>query len=131
MRRSHGRIVVVSYAVLATIALLGLFTLRAPTASAQGSDSCAYEPTISSLQTCVQHATDAGLIDNQGVANSLLAELDAAQAAFTRGQPAAAIFLVQTFSHDVRAQQGKHIEADHAEHMLMHADMVIAALGGS
>lgn len=134
MGRSHGRIGLVVSAVLAgmgLLAVIGLFALRAPTASAQASDSCPHEATITSLQTCVQHAADAGFIDNQSVANSLLAKLDAAQAALTRGQPAVAVNLVQEFSLEVRAQRGIHIEAEHADHMLMHAEMVIAALEGS
>lgn len=134
MKRSHGRVMSAVAIVLATLGLLavvGLVALRAPTASAQGNDSCPHEATIASLQTCVQHMEDTGFIDNHGVAKSLLAKLNAAQAAETRGQPGVAVQLLQAFSHEVRAQQDKHIEAEHAAHMLMHAQMVIEALGDS
>ena len=47
-------------------------------------------PTIQALRDCVQHAVDQGLIDNAGVATSLFAKLDAAQAAQDRGQPTVA-----------------------------------------
>ncbi len=60
--------------------------------------------------------------------NSLLAKLDAAQAAEDRGQTGTAINLLGAFIHEVQAQAGKHIEATHAEHMVMHAQMVIQAL---
>jgi hypothetical protein len=72
-----------------------------------------------------------GFIDNQGVARSLLAKLDAAAAAAERGQPMVAVQAVQAFANEVTAQAGKHIEAEHADHMLTHAQVVIQALGGS
>jgi hypothetical protein len=42
--------------------------------------------TVESLQMCVQHAYEQGHIDNRGVARSLFAKLDTAQAAVDRGQ---------------------------------------------
>ncbi len=32
------------------------------------------------------------------------------------------------FIHEVQAQVGKHIEQEHAEHLVMHAQVVIQAL---
>ena len=128
MRRSRGRIV---FAVLALVGMLAFAGLHAPVASAQESDDCPLVETIPSLQACVQHAADIGLIDNQGVTRSLLAKLDAAQAAVERDQPGVAVRVIRAFEREVSAQAGKHIEAEHAEHMLMHAEMVIEALRGS
>lgn len=118
------------YVVLAFVVALAFSGLRVPAASAQGSDSCPHEPTISSLQTCVEHAATAGFITNQGVAQSLLAKLHAAEAADDRRQPDVAAHMVQAFSREVEAQRGTHIQAAHADEMLMHAESVIAALGG-
>ncbi len=84
--------------------------------------------TIASLHDCVQHAADMGYIDTSGVAQSLLAKLDAAQAALDSGQKATAVNILNAFIADVRAQSGIHIEAEHAAHMVTHAQMVIAAL---
>ncbi len=115
-------------ALLMFVTLVGAGLLAPGTARAQTSDECDHAPTISSLRTCVQHAADQGFIDNQGVTNGLLAELDAAQAALDRGQTGTAINLLNTFIHEVQAQAGKHIKQTHAEDLVMHAQMVIQAL---
>jgi hypothetical protein len=86
--------------------------------------------TVESLQMCVQHSYEQGHIDNKGVARSLFAKLDAAQAAIDGGQPAVAINILQAFVQEVEAQAGVHIDADHALHMVQHAEMVIEALAG-
>ncbi len=78
-------------------------------ARAQEMDACSDTPTIQSLRECVQHATLLGHIDNQGVASSLLAKLDAAQPALGRGQTEVAVNLLQAFVREVHAQAGKHI----------------------
>lgn len=87
-------------------------------------------PTLTDLRACVVHAAEIGHIDNAGVAHSLLAKLDAAQAAVERGQNAVAIHQLEAFIHEVEAQSGKHIDAEHAAHMIDHARMVIDALNG-
>lgn len=87
-------------------------------------------PTITSLSDCVEHALTMGHIDRAGVANSLLAKLDTAQAAQDRKQVAVSIHLLEGFINEASAQAGIHIEEMHAAHMIMHAEMVIAALGG-
>jgi len=115
-------------ALLMFVTLVGVGLLAPGTARAQTSDECVHAPTISSLRTCVQHAADEGFIDNQGVTNSLLAELDAAQAALDHGQTGAAINLLNAFIHEVQAQAGKHIDSMHAQHLVLHAQMVIQAL---
>ena len=121
------RLVVVTLAML----LLALsFTLFAPgKASAQvKADDCTHAATIDSLEMCVQHAADQGHIDSQKVAHSLLVKLDKAEAALANDHPKVAIGWLNAFIHEVKAQSGKHIEAMHAEQLVMHAKMVIAAL---
>jgi hypothetical protein len=114
--------------IVLTLIVLGLIA-PAP-ARAQTMDDCAHDATIQSLSTCVQHAAEHGHIDNPGVARSLLAKLDAAQTAQGRSQNAVAVDILEAFVREVHAQSGKHILQEHAEHLLMHAQMVIQALGG-
>jgi len=85
-------------------------------------------PTIAALQMCVHHAAAMGHIDNEGIVRSLHAKLDAAEAALDRGQPVVAVNILGAFISEVQAQAGRHIDAEHAEHMVMHAQAVIAAL---
>jgi hypothetical protein len=86
--------------------------------------------TIASLRLCVTHAIAEGHITNQGVVKSLLAKLDAAHAALDRGQVTVAVNSLRSFINEVQAQAGKHIHAEHAMHMIEHAQQVIVALGG-
>jgi hypothetical protein len=124
-------LVVVTLALFALVAFVGFNLLSPGSARAQTTDDCVLTPpTIASLTTCVEHCASQGLIDNQGVTNSLLAELDAAQAALDRGQTSVAINDLQAFIYEVQAQAGKHIDSMHAQHMVMHAQLVIQALGG-
>ena len=116
--------------VTLTLIVLGL---AAPVpARAQAMDDCPHgsTATIASLRTCVQHAADAGHIDNRGIARSLIAKLDAAQAAFDRNQTAVAVKELEAFVRELDAQTGKHIIDEHATHLRMHAQDVIVALGG-
>lgn len=124
-RYSRAGIDVIALAVGSMLALVGL---PAPTASAHGLDSCPLEATIASLQACVQHAADMGFIGNQGVTQSLLAKLDAVQAAVDQSQPGVAVQVVQAFEDEVTAQAGKHIDPEHAQHMLLHAQIASQAL---
>jgi hypothetical protein len=111
-----------------TLFVLGLI---APVpARAQTMDDYLHEATIQSLRACVHHAAEHGHIDNQGITRSLIAKLDAAQTAVDRGQPEVAVNRLEAFVREVRAQSGKHILQEHAEHLLMHAQAVIQALGG-
>lgn len=98
------------------------------TATAQGHDCPHGGPTIEALTHCVHHAYEMGHIDNPGVANSLIAKLNAAAAAVERGNSAAAIRNLTAFIHEVEAQAGKHIDPHHGEHMIHHAEQVIMEL---
>lgn len=102
-------------------------------ALAQAGDACPNhdKTTIQALSQCVRHASEQGIINNPGITKSLLAKLDAAQAADDQGRPAVAINILQAFANQVQAQAGKHIApAMHAEHLLDHTQLVIDALGG-
>lgn len=85
--------------------------------------------TVESLHHCVVHAYDMGHITKAGVRDSLLAKLDAAQAAFDRGQTGVAIRQLNAFVNGIDAQADKAILAEHAGHLVEHAQGVIAALG--
>lgn len=112
--------------ILLTVVVLGML-VAGPT-PAQAQDMCSHEPTIQSLRECVQHAVMEGHIDDATIAQSLFAKLDAAQAALDRGQPAVAVQILRAFVYEVQAQAGVHIDAEHAAHMIMHAEAVIASL---
>jgi hypothetical protein len=71
----------------------------------------AFEPANAApdLRSDLQAAIASGAIDNAGVARALLAELDAATAAQTRGQCSVATRIYKAFINDLRAQSGKHV----------------------
>jgi hypothetical protein len=113
-----------------TIALLfALITASLPVPVFAGEQhECEHGTTIESLQECVVHAADMGHIVNQGVVKSLLAMLDAAQAALDRGQTHVAVNILHAVIQEIEAQAGKHIDSDHAAHLVSHATHVIEAL---
>lgn len=116
------------FMVLTLVAL----TLVAVSPALAQEDGCSHdEATIESLHQCVEHASTVGHIDKAGVARSLLAKLDSAQAALDRGQTKAAINKLEAFMQEVAAQSGKHIISEHADHLLEHAQHVIDALRAS
>lgn len=108
------------------LTLMGL--LLATPVLASDEHGCEHDATIQSLRDCVIHADAVGHIDNGGVTKSLLAKIDAAQAALDAGQPDVAINHLNAFINAVEAQAGKHIAEPHASHMIGHAQQVIAGL---
>ena len=115
-------------AAASLVTLLLAFAL--PVSAQHGGHSCPHPgATIADLQACVAHAATMGHIDNAGTLRSLQSKLDAAQAASERGQADVAVNLLEALVRAVGAQAGKHIDAGHAEHMIQHAERVIAALG--
>jgi hypothetical protein len=114
--------------IVGTLLVLGLLAV-APV-QAQAMEECPHEPTIAALHACVEHAVAHGHIGNAGIARSLHAKLDAASAAEMRGQSSVAINILKAFVQELNAQAGKHVEAEPAGHLQMHAEMVIAALDG-
>ena len=115
--------------LLPILSIVAVLLLLAAPAFAAENHTCDHSgTTIESLHHCVMHAYDMGHITNKGVAKSLLAKLDAAQAALDRGQPGVAVNLLHAFTNEVNAQTGKHIVAEHAGHLVEHAGKVLKAL---
>src|SRR5512135_3716387 len=119
------------FVVVGLVALLavGGFTLSTPAiARVQTGDGCVHQPTLDSLKMCVKHAAAEGFINSEEVMHRLLAKLDMAEEAVDDGYTSQAIHLLRAFIREVKAQSGKHIVSVHAEHLVMHAQMVIQAL---
>lgn len=96
---------------------------------AQEDLGCAHDvATIAALRECVVHAREMGHIDSDRVAQSLLKKLDQAQAMLDGGKVDAAIEKLEGFIEIVQEQAGQHIDQVHAEHLIEHAQLVIAAL---
>ena len=116
-------------ALLIASILLVVSLLSTAPILAQGGDPCPqHDATVQALRECVVHAAAEGHITNAGVTQSLLAKLDAAQAALDRGQSNVALNQLGAFIAEVEAQAGEHIAAEHAAHMEDHAQQVIQAL---
>jgi hypothetical protein len=69
---------------------------------------------IGDIEEDVRAAAQTGLIDNKGLANSLLQKLEAAAAATARGDSEVAKNILSAFLSEVTAQSGKHIQIDAA-----------------
>jgi hypothetical protein len=131
MHRSPSHMMVIAPAFAAMFAFAGLqapVVFSASAQGSQGSDTCPLVATVPSLQVCIQHAADMEFVDNQGVVKSLMAKLDTVQAARDRGQPGVAVHMITAFEGEVIAQAGKHIDAGHAQHVVLHAQVVMPAL---
>jgi hypothetical protein len=113
-----------SHVVILT--LIGLSLMVVGLVSAHD-DTCNIA-TVQALKECVKHASEEGHIDNSGITRSLLAKLDATESADEKDQISAAINLLEAFIHEVEAQAGKHIDWEHAQHMVEHAELVKEAL---
>ena len=110
--------------------VVALSLLAVSPALAHEDMGCAHdETTIASLRECVDHAREMGHIDSDRVAQNLLKKLDKAQASLDNGKVDDAIDKLEDFVEMVQDQSGKHIDPLHAEHLVHHAHMVIAALG--
>jgi len=117
--------------LLLILSVVAVSLLLAAPAFASDDHTCDHNgATIESLRHCVMHAHEAGHITSQGVADSLLAKVDAAQAAQDRGDIRGPINQLRAIINEVNAQAGKSIEGEHASHLVEHAQNVIAALGG-
>lgn len=116
-----------SFPIAIVLAMLSLM-LATPVFAADG-HGCTHEPTAQALRNCVIHASDVGHIDSKGIAKSLLAKIDAAQAALERGQTKTAVNNLNAFVKAIEAQAGKHIVSEHATHLITHANQVIEAIG--
>jgi hypothetical protein len=124
------KLLLVTVVFVALVAFVGFNLIASATAHAQTTsmDGCVHQPTIDTLQACVDHAADQGFINNSGVTRSLLAKLDSAENALSHGRTSGAINTLNAFISEVRAQSGKYIVPIHAVHLVMHAQLVIHAL---
>jgi hypothetical protein len=121
-------------AVVGLLTMIGVVALAAmpvQSAHADASETCVHAPTIQSLHDCVEMMAHQGVIDNQGTATSLLAKIDSAQEAVKRDQAGVAISILQALTAEVSAQAGRHIAEPHAEHLILHAKLVIQELESS
>lgn len=118
----------VAIAGLAWVMALALALMAGPAYAADMDDMLCEATTIEALHHCVAHAAEGGHITQAGVAHSLLAKIEAADAAASRGQVAVAVAQLQAFIHEVEAQSGKSVDAMHADHMVSHAQRVIDTL---
>jgi hypothetical protein len=115
---------------LTLLVTLLVFPFTAPAFAQDTGHTCPHgDATIGDLRACFEHAVNMGHVDNQGVARSLLATLDAAQAALDRGQPEVAAALLGALVKEIEAQSGEHIDPQHAAHMIAHTRRVIDTLG--
>ncbi len=122
----------VALVFVALVAFVGFNLNTSATAHAQTKttkmDGCVLQPTIDTLEGCVDHCTDQGYINSHWVTWSLLVKLDNAESALRQGYTPAAINLLNEFIAEVNAQSGNHIVPMHAMHLVMHAQLVIQAL---
>jgi hypothetical protein len=81
--------------------------------------------TAESIKADVRAALTSGAIDNAGVASSLLAKLDAASAARSRGQCAAAGSIYGAFINELTSQSA-HVQAATAAQLISEARFLIA-----
>jgi 2',3'-cyclic-nucleotide 2'-phosphodiesterase (5'-nucleotidase family) len=84
--------------------------------------------TIQSLMDTVHMLYDEGQITNAGIYNSLLQKLEAAQAAWDRGQANVVLNTLAAFADFVAAQSGKHISADAAAALMNDAGVIVATM---
>jgi hypothetical protein len=107
---------------------IGAFAVMPAFASGECShDMAPHAPTVASLTAHVQHANAMGHIKSS-LMPSLLAQLNTAG---NESLPVSArVGALQSFIGLVNAQAGKGIDAGCAEHLVMHAEHVIADLNG-
>jgi len=82
--------------------------------------------TAESIKSDVRQALASGGITQAGVAESLLAKLNAASAARSRGQCSTASANYRAFLNDVKAQTGKDISAGTANTLSIDAQYLMA-----
>jgi hypothetical protein len=84
---------------------------------------------VASFQGTLDDITNSlqlGLIDNQGVANSLSEKIQNAQSAATRGDTKTATNVLGAFKNELNAQTGKHVQGDAATVLLQNADSLLS-----
>ncbi len=82
--------------------------------------------TPDSIEGNVRQFLQSGAIKNIGIAISLLAKLDVAEAARNRGRCSTAATLYHAFINELQAQSGKHVDPTAAQIMIADAQYLIA-----
>lgn len=67
------------------------------------------EATIQSTRDDIINAFTLGLINNQGIVNSLIKKLDNAETSLKKGNTRSVLSILNAFKNEVKAQSGKHI----------------------
>lgn len=104
-----------------TLGIAAFCAFAVGSVAAQDADCPRQDPTITALDMCVEHAYQAGHIDNGGIVVSLLNKLAAADRAVAADRMRVAINLLEAFVLEVQAQAGGHIAEPHATEMAGHA----------
>ena len=93
-----------------------------------GATACTFElhATPESLLSNLSRAIDLGLVDGQGIANSLGAKLRQVQALHNRGQHGPEGNVLGAFAHELLAQRGKKVDAATADRFIAFAHDRIA-----
>jgi len=86
---------------------------------------------VDDLKDIIKDAINEGSFKNKGIAQSLVAKLEACQRKIDEGQYKTAMNILNAFKNHVQAQSGKHIPEDLAEELLTQADILIDALNGA
>jgi probable HAF family extracellular repeat protein len=85
-----------------------------------------FKPTPASVKADVNQFLASGMIKNAGLANSLLAKLDAASAAQASGDCAGAAAIYQALINELQAQSGKGVAAAAASPLILEVQFLIA-----
>jgi len=83
---------------------------------------------VTGLIDAIDEGVENGSIDNRGIARSLIAKLEACQKKIGTGQNETAVNILYAFINQVRAQRGKHIQANFADELIERANSFIKDL---
>lgn len=83
---------------------------------------------VTGLIDTIDEGVENGLIDNRGIARSLIAKLEACQKKIGTGQNETAVNILHAFIDHVQAQRGKHIDANFADELIEQANSFIKDL---
>jgi hypothetical protein len=90
--------------------------------------TCPSLTTFRTLLNDIENSAQLGLIDNHGIANSLIQKVGAASEAAKGGQTKAAASILNAFRSEVQAQTNKHILPPAAAVLINDADSLISQI---
>lgn len=111
--------------ILPLLVLVGIFGIFNLSIFAEMSDC---QMILDTLKMCIEHHWDMGQIHSIGVYHSLLSKADTAVSANEQGQIKTSINILNAFINEVNAQNGKSVDSEAAEHMIMHVKSVISSM---